>query len=80
MTLYAWYGIAESVSAMEAVSKSRRDGSRHGHNLPPTQMSANSGIAVSEALTAQFSSAIESKSVRFIKISIHNGSLHDVGT
>ncbi|KAJ7581397.1 hypothetical protein C8J56DRAFT_959922 [Mycena floridula] len=41
-------------------------------------MSATSGITVSPDLTAQFSSAVESKSVRFIKIVIQDESLvHD---
>ncbi|KAF5391927.1 hypothetical protein D9757_001841 [Collybiopsis confluens] len=41
-------------------------------------MSATSGIGVSPELSAEFASALESRSVRFIKISIQNESLvHD---
>ncbi|KAJ4487545.1 hypothetical protein J3R30DRAFT_3696301 [Lentinula aciculospora] len=41
-------------------------------------MSATSGIGVSQELSSQFSSAVDSKSIRFLKISIRNESLvHD---
>ncbi|KAF8919315.1 hypothetical protein CPB85DRAFT_1278538 [Mucidula mucida] len=42
-------------------------------------MSATSGIGVSPELTAEFSSAVESKNVRFLKVSIKDESLiHDL--
>ncbi|KAG8217267.1 hypothetical protein J3R82DRAFT_5360, partial [Butyriboletus roseoflavus] len=36
-------------------------------------MAATSGIGVSEELTQAFSSAVETKNIRFIKVNIQNG-------
>lgn len=40
-----------------------------------TIMSATSGIGVSSELSQKFSEAVESKSIRFIKVSIRNGAV-----
>lgn len=52
-----------------------RPGAYYHRDLSVDIMSASSGISVSQPLADLFAAAIESRTIRFLKVSIQNGRL-----